>query len=771
VRIIEVRGARQNNLRGIDVDLDPSQLTVLVGRSGSGKSSLAFDTLHAEGQRRYLEALSLRIRQTVGSLPRPAVDLITGLPPTVALAQRTSRASGGTVATRAELALPLRVLFARAGVLHCPTTGEPVVPVAHDTIVADLMSLPEGTRLTLESPVRVTGDGRGVLDEIARAGFSRVRVDGEVTRLEEVGAVGPDSDLRIVVDRVRMRADRRDRVHDAVRTAGKAGRGAIIAVAGDEERVYVDRPYSLAADRVLPELRPALFSARGPDRCPVCEGSGTVDDAPCATCGGSGLGEAARAVRLWGRVWNEVQGAPLSEVRDWLLAAPAHEGSAPVREEMVRRLGLLVEVGLADLRLSTPAAWLSTGEDQRLRLTRQVAAELSGVLLVLDEPTAGLDDRHVARVVTLLRRLVDAGNGVVVVSHHPVVVRAADRVLEFGPGPGHRGGSIVFDGDPVALASADTATGEALRGMPEVEPAAPGRGDIVLAPTTHRGRALPELRLRRGGWTCLVGPSGSGKTAALETISARLREQVDGSQAVSGADGLLRVLDTDGGHVRRSRRSMPATYVGLWDVMRSLLAQTTEGQIRGFDAGTFSLASKGGRCEHCSGQGEQRIELGFLPPVFVPCEVCEGRRFSADVLEVTWKGRNAAELLALTADEAHPLLAGHPGLERSLRALRDVGLGYVALGQPTHTLSGGEARRMKLARELSRAYRRGASDTAFLLDAPAVGLHPADVVVLARLLRRLVGEEATIVTATHDPYLVAMADRVVDLGSGDVRDR
>lgn len=758
---IRVVGARQNNLTGIDVELDTDVLTVLCGRSGSGKSSLAFDTLHAEGQRRYLEALSLRIRQAVGGLPRPDVDHIEGLPPTVAVGQRTGR-GGGTVSTRADLELPSRVLFARAGVQHCPETGEPIVPVHHDHIVDRLSALAEGTRLTIEAPVRVHRDGLGVLDEITRAGFSRVRVAGEMRRVEEVdGARIADGEtVRIVVDRIRVRADRRDRIDDAVRTASRAGRGAIVAVAGEDELVFVDRPYSLAADRLLPELRPALFSPRGPDACTHCDGKG------CEICEQSGLGEGARSVRLEGRSWLEVSRMALQPLLDWLRSLAVPE-VGPVLAEMIRRLELLCEVGLGYLSLSTSGAHLSTGEDQRVRLTRQVASELSGVLVILDEPTAGLDERAVQAIITVMRRLVDAGNGLVVVEHHPAVLRAADRVLEFGPGPGRLGGQIVFDGDPDGLATADTATGRALRGEFLAATVTGTTGaTVVLEGCQHRNLVGDPIAVARGGWTAVTGPSGAGKSAVLEGLATALRASLEGNATVKGAEGLERILDMEGGDVHRSRRSMPATYVGMWEVMRPLLAATQEAQVRGFSATSFSLNATGGRCEACLGQGERRVELGFLPPVHLVCDVCEGRRFARDVLEVTWKGRSAAELLAMTAAEAHVVLAGHPKLERALRALGDVGLGYVALGQPTRTLSGGEARRLKLARELSRAYRRGAEDTVFLLDAPAVGLHAEDVHGLASLCERLVEQGATIVMATHDPLLVHAAGRVLSVGPG-----
>ncbi|MCB9682240.1 MAG: ABC-ATPase UvrA [Alphaproteobacteria bacterium] len=772
---VEIRGARTHNLAAVDLDLDTDALTVFVGRSGSGKSSLAFDTIHAEGQRRYLEALSTRLRQTIGVLPRPPVDIVAGLPPTVALTQHGDVPPGPvTLGAYAELDVILRVLFGRAGTQHDPATGDVVTATPHDAIVAALLSLPAGSRLTLEAPVRVIEDGAGVLREIVRAGFSRVRVGDAITRVEEVvpASLGPGDVVRIVVDRIRLGDDRRDRVHDAVRTASRAGGGVVVAVVGDEETTWTDRPYSFATHTALPDLSPALFRAPGPHACPTCEGTGARGDAPCPDCGGTGLGPVARAVTFADRTLPWVQACTVGALADEVATWPRDAVSTPLLAELASRLRALVDVGLDHLAVDVPVARLSAGEQQRLRLARQVGSDLSGVLFVLDEPSAGLQRDQVARLVGLLRRLRDQGNGVLVVEHHPDVIAAADRVVEFGPGPGREGGRVVFDGPPAALAGADTPTGVWL-GRPLSSERPPRRVDgwLTLRGASERNLVGDAVRVGLGRLTALVGPSGAGKTAVLDALGAHLaaRWVADPptlSGTLDGGPDLTRALVVDDASARRSRRSMPATYTGLWDTLRELLAATHEARVRGLEANAFSLNVVAGRCEACGGLGVRRVDLQFLPSVDVPCEVCDGRRFAGDVLEVRWKGRNAAELLDLTADEALPLLAGHPRLEEGLRALRDVGLGYVALGQPAHTLSGGEARRLRLARELARAARRGAADTVFLLDEPTAGLHPQDVAVLAALLHRLVDEGATVVVATHHAQLAAACDHVVVLGPG-----
>ena len=464
----------------------------------------------------------------------------------------------------------------------------------------------------------------------------------------------------------------------------------------------------------------------------------------------------ARAVRFAGRTLPDVLGLDLAGLCDLAATWPRDAVTGPLADALQRACTVLCDLGLGGITAARDATTLSASEWQRVRLAAVLSAELSGVLWILDEPTAGLDSAHTATAIDGLRALRDRGNGLLVVTHDPDVVRAADRVIEFGPGPGVDGGRVVFDGTPAALARADTATARALAG---VEPLA--RTRVHGAPMTLRVREHPvlaaaDIPLRRGALNAVTGPAGAGRTLVLGLV-----ERAD----LDGGDGLARVVAADGAAARASWRSMPATYIGLWDTLRDLLAATTEAAVRGLDARAFSLAVPGGRCEACEGRGSRRVELGVLPPVDVPCAVCEGRRFAGDVLAVTWKGLDAAGLLGLTVDAARPLLSGHPRLDDGLRALADVGLGHITLGQAVPTLSGGEARRLRLARELVRAGRRGGADTLVVLDDPTVGLHPADVPVLARTLDRLVQEGATVVIATRDPALLAIADHIVTLAA------
>jgi len=740
---ITIRGARENNLTGVDVDLPRGELLVFCGVSGSGKSSLAFDTLHAEGRRRYLEALAGQVSNSVG-LRRPEVDVVSGLPPTIALEQRGASAhSRATVGTFSEANPVLRVLFARAGVQHDPASNEPIRPATHDEIVAYILSFDAGTRLTIESPLQRSRklDAVGILDEVRLAGFSRVRVGGEVKRVEEIRVVNSDDDLRVVVDRIKVSADKRDRIHDAVRTAARAGRGVVVAMAGDDEHVFVDRPYSLTTHRELPPLEPSLLSFHSPRGwCPSCRGTGTDGESACSGCEGARLREEARFVRYEGHGFVEVVGWSVHEVLERIEAWPQTAVTELALSELKRRLSSLVRLGLGGLALDRSVGTLSSGEQQRLRLARAVGARLSGVLYVLDEPTAGLGPSEAQAVVTMAQELRAQGNTVLVVEHQPDMIEAADRIYEFGPGPGRLGGRIIFEGSPQDLLAGDTLTGEWLSGRASLPDSQSRSGEGLVRVGEHD---LPQRAL-----VAITGRSGTGKTRLL----ALAKDAVDLSIVVDRVS------------VRKSSRSNPATYSGLWDVMRELLAATREAAVRGLTGRSFSLNVKGGRCEVCKGQGVQRVDLQLLPDVFLTCDVCGGRRFNSDVLEVRWKGHSADELLSLSVIEARTLLSGHPKLEAVLRTLTDVGLGYVQLGQPAHTLSGGEAQRLKLAKELARGARSGVEGRFYLLDDPTVGLHPADVAVLLNVLQKLVDEGATVWMATHDPSLAAAADVRVELG-------
>lgn len=708
---VVVRGARDNNLRDVSMAFELGRLVAFCGPSGSGKSSLAFDTLHREGQRRYLEALL----QRTGSLRRPDVEAIEGLPPTIGLDQRErGTAAGVTVAGLCELEVGLAVLFGRTGTAHCPRCGRVVQPMSHDRIVDRLLQLPTGTRLTLEAPVK---GGPGVLAEIARAGFSRVRVGGEMLRLEEAGEVGPDVELRIVVDRIKVEAAKRARLADGVRLTSRAGRGVVLAVHPEATESFVDRPLCTHDDLELPVNEPGRFRLFA-DRADW------------------GLDEAALKVTVAERTLPELLSGSIEALSDKLEVWPEDPVSSGVVADLMYRVRVLCRLGLGGLVVGSAAADASRGEAVRLRLARQVSSRVSGVLYVLDEPASGLDEASAEAVVELLRELVGQGNTVLAVDHHPALLRRADEVVEFGPGAGPDGGRIVYQGPPSELP--DTPTGRALRGELAIPRPLPLKGRI---------QRLAGVEVDAPGVTVITGPSGAGKTRLLNSV------------AEAGAAAFDKVVSAASSSVARSKRSSPATYTGIWSILRDLLSQTREAKIQGVAASMFSLNTKGGRCETCGGEGEVRTVLDPLPDVWTRCPVCRGRRFQSDVLEIRWKGHAADELLELTVAEAHPLLAGNPKLERALRALLDVGLAHVQLGRRADTLSGGEVRRLKLARELARA--RGPS--LVVADDPSLGLHPVDTLALMAAFHRLAEEGSVVVLASSDPYVVGAASRVHDL--------
>lgn len=748
---IQVRGARVHNLAAIDVDLPLGGLCVVTGVSGSGKSSLVFDTLHAEGRRRYLEALDAR----EGGLRRPAVDTIDGLPPTVALRQHTRRPSAReSVGDLTEIRAVLGVAFARGGVQHDPDTGDAIVPTPHDAIIAELLAQPEGTRLLVEAPLAVGPDGdlSAVLDEAARAGFSRVRLHDEVRRIDELGTIRPDPDARVVVDRLKLSAARRPRLAEALRTAATAGRGVIVAVLPDGPRSYVDRPYNPETGRSFPDLEPALFSPRGAHRCTRCDGARSVEGRPCPDCAGTGLGEVARAVRLQGRTLVDVLSASSADLLAWLPDLDPLDVLRPVVAELRARLTALVRLGLGELAPVRTAHSLSGGEWRRVRLARLTGQPLSGVVYILDEPTAGLAEDAVGPVLDEIQALIDGGNSVIAVSHREALVRRADHLVELGPGAGVAGGRVVYAG-PIDGLGGETRTARWLAGELEVvEPAGRASGDPLPTQTVQlRDQAL-HVELVPGLVHAVTGSAGAGRTSVLDALELAFRD----AGGLGSVDRLLRVEDARVG----SARSLVATFVGVWDVQRDLLSRTAEARIRGLTARTFSLATSGGRCESCRGLGEIKVDLGLLPPIWVGCTTCDGARFQEDVLDIRWKGLHAGQLLDLNADQAHPLLAGHPQLERRLRALRDVGLGYIPLGQSTASLSGGEAARLRLAKELGRS-KRGVEGALVLVDDPAAGLHPEDALAVIRLLQRLAASGAVVVAASADPLVLRASDRVL----------
>jgi excinuclease ABC subunit A len=893
-----VRGAREHNLKNVDVRIPRDRLTVITGLSGSGKSSLAFDTIYAEGQRRYVESLSAYARQFLGMMEKPDVDAIEGLSPAISIEQKTAgRNPRSTVGTVTEVYDYLRLLWARVGTPHCPECGEPVRRQSATQIVDQLLTWPEGTRIEVLAPLvrGRKGEFRELFEEMLRKGFVRARVDGELVELHDPPKLNrrQNHDIALVVDRLVIRPDDRARLADSVETALRMAEGVVeVDVHGDGlepvAHLFSEHYACPTCGINIPELEPRQFSFNSPyGACPACGGLGTrrepnpelvlgdpsvsilegvvlpwgvprghlrgtileglaaalgfdlntswgelpepirrvllygADAAqgleiprklkwggilrdieqryresasdslreqledymsvlPCNVCGGSRLRPESLAVTLGGHSIGEVVALPVNEALDFFrgLEALPHlpkDIAAPILKEATERLFFLVNVGLEYLTLGRSAETLSGGEAQRIRLATQIGSRLVGVLYILDEPSIGLHQRDNQRLLETLQQLRDLGNTVLVVEHDEETIRAADHLIDLGPRAGRHGGEVVAEGTlPEVVSTPDSLTGAYLRGERQipvpVERRAPKPGhEIVIHGAKEHNLRDVTARIPLGCFVAITGVSGSGKSTLVNDIlwNALARKfyrakVVPGAhERITGLELLDKVVDIDQSPIGRTPRSNPATYTGLFTIIRELFAELPESKMRGYTPGRFSFNVKGGRCEACQGDGLVKIEMHFLPDVYVPCEVCKGKRYNRETLEVFYKGHTIADVLDLTVDEALELFDAVPRLKRHLATLSQVGLGYIHLGQAATTLSGGEAQRVKLATELSKV---ATGQTFYILDEPTTGLHFEDVRMLLEVLHRLVERGNTVLVIEHNLDVIKTADWVLDLG-------
>jgi excinuclease ABC subunit A len=815
---IVIRGAREHNLRNIDVDLLRDRLTVLTGPSGSGKSSLAFDTLYAEGQRRYLETLGVGSRALFDQLQRPDVDLVQGLPPTLCVAQHLGAPQPrSTLATLTEIHDHLRLLWARLGTPHCYQCGRAIRRHSLAEIVRDTLSLPVGTRLLILAPLvhERKGEHKEVFQELRRGGFLRARVDGVIIEFSDPPQLNPRQShtIELVVDRLVVREGLDERLVESVQAAAKNSGGPVIVAQAEDgdwhDHVYSTRYACPTCDIAYPDLQPRNFSFNSQyGACPRCDGLGLVLDGQdsavgghgadqeqplegfvtCPECGGARLRRESRAVQFAGKGVHEVCALTVDEGIAWfagLLAGPHAKIRDVLLREILHRLRFLEEVGLGYLTLDRPAPTLSGGEIQRARLATHLGSGLFGVCYILDEPTIGLHPRDTARLVGALQGLRERGNTVIVVEHDETVIRQADYLVDIGPGAGKQGGRVLACGlveevlgNPKSVTGRWLAEANRQRRLSQrnvndtgVSPRADAAGSprIEIVGARHHNLKNIDATIPLGRLVCVTGVSGSGKSSLVSDILACAVRRHLGMKApppgahqrIHGLEQIDKLIEVDQAPLGPSPRSSPATYTGVFDEIRRVFARTRESKIRGYAASRFSFNVRGGRCEECQGQGFRKVALHFLPDLTVACPVCRGRRFNPATLAIRYRGRSIADVLDLGVADARGFFENIPLLVRPLQALIDVGLGYLTLGQPSSTLSGGEAQRVKLAAELART---ATGKTLFLLDEPTTGLHFVDVANLLGVLRRLVERGNTLVIVEHHLEVIRSADWVIDLG-------
>lgn len=795
---IVIKGAREHNLKNIDVEIPRDKLVVITGLSGSGKSSLAFDTIYAEGQRRYVESLSAYARQFLEQMGKPDVDSIEGLSPAISIEQKsTSHNPRSTVGTVTEIYDYLRLLFARVGHPYCFQCGEEIAAQTVQQMVDAIAALPEGVKFQILAPIvrGRKGEYRKELLEMRKAGYVRARIDSKIVDLGEDITLDKQKKhtIEIVVDRLVMKAGDAlmRRLADSVETSVKLTGGLVGVLTEDgQTKLYSDRLACIKCGVSYPEVTPRVFSFNSPHgACPACDGIGYVmppgcpeeEDftllEPCTVCHGARLRPESLSIKLAKQSIAQVTSLSVRAAADFFLSLKFTDRELVIAHRILKeireRLGFLVNVGLDYLTLDRAAATLSGGEGQRIRLATQIGSGLVGVLYILDEPSIGLHQRDNRRLLQTLLRLRDLGNTVVVVEHDAETMQAADHVLDMGPGAGSQGGHVIAQGTPQQImGDPNSLTGQYLRGIQTVsvpQRERKARGTLFVVGAQKHNLKNVTARIPLGLFTCVTGVSGSGKsTLVLEVLFHSLSQllyhkkpKIDGCKDLRGVDALDKVIDIDQSPIGRTPRSNPATYTGLFGYIRDLYSNLPESRVRGYKPGRYSFNVKGGRCEACQGDGLIKIEMHFLPDVYVTCEVCKGQRYNRETMEILHKGKSIADVLNMTVDDALEFFEHIPLIKTKLQTLHDVGLHYVKLGQSATTLSGGEAQRVKLSRELSK---RATGRTMYILDEPTTGLHFADVQRLLDVLDRLVEAGNTVLVIEHNLDVIKNADWIIDLG-------
>ncbi len=784
---ILIKGAKEHNLKNIDIEIPRNKLVVICGPSGSGKSTLAFNIIYAEGQRRYIEALSSYVRQFLPNLNKPNVEKIEGLTPSISIEQHTiSHNPRSTVGTVTEIYDFLRIFFANLGKSFCPDCDLPVKAQTVDEIVDNILSLPQGIKIILFAPVVEGRKGTfsDLLNKLRSQGFVRVRIDGEIYRLEEDIELEKNKrhNIDVVVDRLIIKEEIRKRLADSLELALSLSSGTAIVKRLDTEEELLFSVLSVCpgCKKSLPKPTPQLFSFNSPQgACPDCFGLGVKNAKPCPTCKGSRLKREALFVKINGvNIW-EFCSWSVSKALSWLKSlnfkGAEEKIATPILKELKSRLKFMIDVGLEYLTLNRNVSTLSGGEAQRIRLAAQLGSGLVGITYVLDEPSIGLHPKDNKRLIESLKSLRDRGNTVIVVEHDENTIREADYVLELGPGSGREGGYVVYQGSLSGLLKEkDSLTAKYLRKELTISEPKQRKKPVgylkLFGVRTHNLKNI-NVEIPLGVFVCVTGVSGSGKSSlVVDTLYKHLlilkgsRVENPGElDRIEGAEQIDKVLLIDQSPIGRTPRSNPATYTKVFDEIREIFASTPEARKRGYKPGRFSFNVPGGRCEACQGDGQIKVEMHFLPDVYVTCEVCGGKRYNRETLDILYKGKNIAQVLEMSVSEAREFFKHYPSLNRKLKILEDVGLGYLSLGQPAPTLSGGEAQRLKISRELGK---RSLPKTLYILDEPTTGLHMHEVGMLIKVLRKLVDKGATVVVIEHNLDVIKSADYIIDLGPG-----
>ena len=896
---IIVKGARENNLKNINIELPKNKLIVMTGVSGSGKSSLAFDTIFAEGQRRYVESLSAYARQFIGISEKPDVDSIEGLSPSISIDQKTTNKNPrSTVGTITEIYDYLRLLYARIGVPYCPTHNIPITRQSIEEMTNKVLDLEVGTKIEIMAPVvhGEKGTHKDLFDELRKEGYSRVRVNGEVHSLEENIELEKNikDNIEVIIDRVVVEPEERGRIFEAIETSTNLADGKVVIHIINGEEIVMSESYACPhCNFSIPELEPRLFSFNAPyGACPECKGLGTklkigeallmpdkdksileggiktiskdlsmdmtelkavcdyykidmskpikdltrkeldiilygtkekIDfkyiskngnirystdyyegvintlerrhlettsswrrewletmmvESPCPVCKGARLNPSVLAVKINKRNIFEVTNLSIIELRDFIaglkLTKEEQEISGLITKEILNRLNFLINVGLSYLTLSRSAGTLSGGEAQRIRLATQIGSKLSGVLYVLDEPSIGLHQRDNEKLINALKEMRDLGNTLIVVEHDTDTMLASDFLVDIGPGAGEFGGNVIAAGTPEeVMKNENSLTGRYLSGKEKIEvPKKRRKGNgkkLKIVKATENNLKKIDVEIPLGKFVCVTGVSGSGKSTLInEILYKTLAVQINGSKQIPGAckeikgiENLDKVVQITQDAIGRTPRSNPATYVGVFDDIRDVFTNTKEAKMHGYDKGRFSFNVKGGRCEACWGDGVKKIEMHFLPDVYVPCDVCKGKRYNKETLDIKFKGKNISEVLDMRVSEALPFFENIPKVYNKLKVMSDVGLSYIKLGQSAPTLSGGEAGRVKLAKELQK---KATGKSLFILDEPTTGLHSDDIKKLLAILNRIVDNGDTVLVIEHNLDVIKVADYIIDLG-------